>query len=223
VFAQFIYFAKEAAMLDVSQILQLHKDTVAHWHQSEIANPYEGFLNLVCQQHEQNYRLWHEEDIARRQDVSDAEIAGVKRRIDKLNQQRNDLIEKLDDALIAELSARGVQPAPDARQNSETPGSIIDRLSILALRIYHMEEQRSRTDVGPEHHQRVQQRLAILYEQREDLARALAELWEDILAGRKRLKVYRQFKMYNDPAFNPYLARSGQTGGNQTAGRIGQV
>jgi len=193
-------------MLDVAQILQLHRDTVVQWHQQGVSNPYEGFLRLVCQQHEQNYRLWHEEDIARRRDVSDSEIAGVKRRIDQLNQQRNDLIEKLDDWLIAELAARGVQPGPDARQNSETPGSIIDRLSILALRIYHMEEQRSRTDVGPEHLQRVAERLAILYEQREDLARALAELWEEILAGRKRLKVYRQFKMYNDPAFNPYLA-----------------
>lgn len=199
-------------MLNVAQILQMHRSTVAQWHQEGIRNPYEGFLQLVCQQHEQNYRLWHEEDIARRQDVSDGEIAAVKRRIDKLNQQRNDLIEKLDDALVAELAARGIQPSAEARQNSETPGSIIDRLSILALRIYHMEEQRSRTDVGPEHHQRVAERLAILYEQRDDLARALEELWEDILAGRKRLKVYRQFKMYNDPAFNPYLAGSPQKG-----------
>lgn len=194
-------------MLDVSQILQLHQSTVVQWHQHGIHNPYEGFLHLVCQQHEQNYRLWHEEDIARRQDVSDAVIAGVKRRIDQLNQHRNDLIEKLDDWLIRELAARGIQPSPDARLNSETPGSIIDRLSILALRIYHMEEQRTRTDVGPEHLERVEQRLRILYEQRQDLAQALAELWEDLLAGRKRLKVYRQFKMYNDPAFNPYLAK----------------
>jgi|YNPMSStandDraft_1061717.scaffolds.fasta_scaffold01505_5 cell division protein FtsB len=200
-------------MLDVAQILQLHRDMVVQWHQQGVSNPYEGFLQLVCQQHEQNYRLWHEEDIARRRDVSDAEIAAVKRRIDQLNQQRNDLIEKLDDWLIGELEARGVRPGPDARQNSETPGSIIDRLSILALRIYHMEEQRSRTDVGPEHLERVAERLAILYEQREDLARALAELWEDILAGRKRLKVYRQFKMYNDPAFNPYLAAASRRQG----------
>ncbi len=198
-------------MLDVVQILELHKDTVAEWHQKGITNPYEGFLHLVCGQHEQNYRLWHEEDIARRQDVSDSEIAAVKRRIDKLNQQRNDMIEKLDDALIAELAAQGIRPAPEARQNSETPGSIIDRLSILALRIYHMQEQRSRTDVSPEHLQRVEQRLAVLYEQREDLATALAQLWEDILSGRKRLKVYRQFKMYNDPAFNPYLAAAARS------------
>ncbi len=198
-------------MLNVTQILQIHRDTVVQWHQQGISNPYEGFLWLVCQEHEQNYRLWHEEDKARQPDASDSEIAAVKRRIDQLNQMRNDLIEKLDDWLIGELAARGVRPAPDARQNSETPGSIIDRLSILALRIYHMEEQRSRTDVGPEHLERVEKRLAILYEQREDLARALTELWEDILAGRKRLKLYRQFKMYNDPAFNPYLAAAAQS------------
>lgn len=195
-------------MIDVSQITGLHKSTVAQWHEREINNPYEGFLALVCQQHEQNYRLWHEEDIARRRDVSDSEIAGVKRRIDQLNQRRNDLIEKLDDALIAELSARGVEPAPDARRNSETPGSVIDRLSILALRIYHMEEQAAREDAGREHRRMVVQRLAVLYEQHDDLSASLAELLDDIFAGRKRLKVYRQFKMYNDPALNPYLYKA---------------
>ncbi len=195
-------------MIEVSKITDLHKSAVARWHEREIDNPYEGFLSLVCQQHEQNYRLWHEEDIARRRDVSDAEIAGVKRRIDRLNQQRNDLIERMDDALIEELAACGVEPGPDARRNSETPGSIIDKLSILALRIFHMEEQAARQDAGREHHRKVVQRLAILYEQHDDLSASLAELLDDIFAGRKRLKVYRQFKMYNDPTLNPYLYKA---------------
>jgi DNA repair exonuclease SbcCD ATPase subunit len=195
-------------MIDVSAVTELQQVTVHQWHQQEIANPYEGFLNLVCRQHEQNYRLWHEEDIARRRDVGDAEIAAVKRRIDKLNQQRNDLIEKLDDRLIEELADSCVAPVCGARHNSETPGSIIDRLSILALRIYHMEEQAARTDAGREHRRKVIERLAILYQQHDDLSTSLAELLEDLFAGRKRLRVYRQFKMYNDPTLNPYLAKA---------------
>jgi hypothetical protein len=129
----------------------------------------------------------------------------VKRAIDRLNQQRNDLIEQLDDFLVAELSAANVVPGPDARLNTETPGSVIDRLSILALRLFHMEEQAARRDAGPDHVAKVTARLAILREQRHDLASALGELLDDIFAGRKRLKVYRQFKMYNDPTLNPYL------------------
>ncbi len=92
-------------MIDVPAILDLHETTVARWHEREIDNPYEGFLRLVCEQHERNFRLWHQEDIARSPSVTDAEIAGVKRAIDKLNQQRNDLIERLDDFLLAELAA----------------------------------------------------------------------------------------------------------------------
>lgn len=192
-------------MIDVPAITGLHHATVHQWHRQEIANPYEGFLRLVCDQHEQNYRLWHEEDLARSPDASDHSIAEVKRKIDKLNQNRNDLIEKLDDHLIGQLSAAGVTPATDSPRNSETPGSIIDRLSILALRIYHMEEQAARRDADPQHREKAQGRLAILYEQHRDLSESLAELLADLFAARKRLKVYRQFKMYNDPTLNPYL------------------
>jgi hypothetical protein len=195
-------------MIDVPEITQLHQSTVQRWHTQPIDNPYEGFLGLVCRQHEQNFRLWHEEDIARRRDVSDAEIADVKRKIDKLNQQRNDLIEKLDDALVEELANKGVQPATDAKRNSETPGSIIDRLSILALRIFHMEEQSARADASREHRRKAVEKLAVLYEQLDDLSCSLAEVLDDLFAGRKRLKVYRQFKMYNDPTLNPYLYKA---------------
>ncbi len=192
-------------MTEVSAILGLHETAVARWHGQEIDNPYEGFLHVVCLQHEQNFRLWHEEDIARSPDVSDAEIARVKRAIDKLNQRRNDLIEQLDDCLLAELAASGVPAWSGARLNTETPGSAIDRLSILALRLYHMQEQATRADADAAHLAKVKARLAVLRQQRFDLSASLEELLADIFAGRKRLKVYHQFKMYNDPTLNPYL------------------
>ncbi len=192
-------------MIDVNEITQLHAQTVALWHRQDISNPYEGFLQLVCQQHTFNYLLWHEEDIARSPDVGDARVAHVKRAIDGYNQKRNDGIEQLDAFLLRLLAEQEIEPAPHARQNTETPGSTIDRLSILALRRYHMQEQADRTDATEEHRAKARQRLAVIDEQHADLSRSLAELLEDIFAGRKRLKVYFQFKMYNDPTMNPYL------------------
>jgi hypothetical protein len=189
----------------VEAILDLHETTVARWHSHDIGNPYEGFLKLVCQQHEQNFRLWHQEDIARSPNVTDAEMAAVKRAIDKLNQCRNDLIEHIDDCLLDELAAAKIRIEPDAQLNTETPGSAVDRLSIISLRIYHMEEQTRRTDADEAHLAKARARLEILREQRRDLAASLGELATDLFAGRKRLKVYRQFKMYNDPTMNPYL------------------
>lgn len=197
-------------MIDVSQITALHAETVALWHRQEISNPYTGFLQLVCQQHTFNYQLWHEEDIARSPDVGDAKIAAVKRAIDGYNQKRNDGIEQLDAWLLNELAARNISPAADARQNTETPGSAIDRLSILSLRLYHMQEQAERADATVEHRAKAESRLATLREQHADLSRSLQELLEDIFAGRKRLKVYFQFKMYNDPTMNPYLYKQGK-------------
>jgi cell division protein FtsB len=193
---------------DVRKIVELHETTVSRWHGHEIDNPHEGFLHVVCLQHQQNFRLWHQEDIARSPDVSNADLAAVKRAIDKLNQQRNDLIERLDDYLIEALGAAGVQPQADAPLNTETPGSVVDRLSILALRLYHMEEQACRDDATDDHIAKAKARLEILHEQHRDLANSLRALLDDIFAGRKRLKVYRQFKMYNDPTMNPYLYAS---------------
>ncbi len=192
-------------MIDVAAIRVLHQAAVARWHTQEIDNPYEGFLRLVCLQHQHNFRLWHQEDVARSADASNADLAGVKRAIDKLNQQRNDAIERLDDALLIELVATGVRPSPEARLNTETPGSAIDRLSILALRLYHMDEQARRSEAGEVHVVKAEARLEILRQQHCDLCQSLAELLDDIFAGRKQLKVYRQFKMYNDPTMNPYL------------------
>ncbi len=196
-------------MIDVLQITALHRTTVERWHAQPVDNPYRDFLHVVCEQHKYNFLLWHEEDIARSPDVGDARIAAVKRSIDGYNQKRNDWIERIDDHLKREVFERGVIVSAGARQNTETPGSAIDRLSILALRIYHMEEQRERTDATAEHIARVREKLSILYTQHEDLSNALGELLADVFTGRKRLKVYRQLKMYNDPTLNPVLYQRG--------------
>ena len=192
-------------MIDVKTITDLHKKTVQQWHEHEIENHYTGFLSVVCRQHERNFRLWHQEDIARSPDVSDKELAEVKRRIDRFNQERNDFIERLDDCLIQELGAKRVVPRADARLNTETPGSVMDRLSILSLRLFHMHEQADREDASREHREKVREKLTVLYQQHRDLSDSLQELLDDIFAGRKLLKIYRQMKMYNDESMNPYL------------------
>ncbi|HZZ72061.1 MAG TPA: DUF4254 domain-containing protein [Pirellulales bacterium] len=192
-------------LVEVAELVELQQATVARWHREPLDNRYGGFHGLVCQQHQYNYALWHEEDMARSPEAGDMRIAAVKRAIDRYNQQRNDAIEKLDDFLVAAVATLGIVAQPEAKLNTETPGSTIDRLSILALRIYHMQEQVERADATSEHVAKAEHRLAILREQHRDLSSALADLLADIFAGRKRLKVYRQFKMYNDPSLNPYL------------------
>jgi Protein of unknown function (DUF4254) len=153
-----------------------------------------------------NYCLWHEEDKARRTDVDDSMIARVKRNIDGFNQQRNDLIERLDEAILAWLTPRCTW-RDDLPINSETPGSIVDRISILSLKVFHMEEDTRRDDIDQAHRERSQQKLAILREQRADLEQALHGLLDEYLAGSRRMKLYRQFKMYNDPTLNPEVYR----------------
>lgn len=199
-------------VIDVNEVLALHEETVALWHRQAISNPYEGILKLVCQQHIFNYELWHQEDIARSRDVTDAQIAEVKREIDRLNQARNDHIEKVDDWLTEWLEAQSIEPQTGASLNTETSGSAIDRLSIMALRLYHYREQLEREDASSEHLARVRQRIALCEEQRRDLSNSLRELLDDIQQGKRQHKTYRQMKMYNDPTLNPYLYRSKQVG-----------
>jgi hypothetical protein len=191
----------------IPEFLTRQLDLVDRWHRS----PYEfsedrDFKNSIDGQHWANFLLWHEEDLARDPDTTDRIIAQVKRNIDKLNQQRNDLIEQLDEYLLSHLQTVAV-PSADAQINSETPGSIIDRLSINALKIFHMEEQANRADAAEDHRQRCQAKLFVLKEQRSDLGNSLSQLWEDLLQGRKQMKVYRQMKMYNDATLNPVLYR----------------
>lgn len=197
----------------VRKITELQCETVARWHASPPDNPHDGLLATVCQQHQFNFLLWHEEDIARSPDVSDSQIAAVKRSIDRYNQQRNDWIEKIDEAFLQLLAVEGILPRVGARLNTETPGSAIDRLSVMTLRIYHFEEQLNRDGVDEVHRTNVQERLARCRLQHADLSQALAELLEDIWAGRKLLKVYLQMKMYNDPSLNPYLYRAQKLAG----------
>lgn len=197
-------------MIDVGDVLRLHESTVAQWHQQPISNEYAGVMSLICQQHIFNFELWHQEDIARSRDVTNDQIAQVKREIDRLNQARNDHIEKIDDWLTVELGNREVQPQEDARLNTETPGSAIDRLSIMSLRLFHYEEQLEREDVDEEHTARVRQRISCCIEQRRDLSQSLRELLQDIESGCRLHKTYRQMKMYNDPSLNPYLYKKTQ-------------
>ena len=192
-------------MINAQEVLDLHENTVKAWHDDPISNSYEGVQHLICEQHAFNFQLWHQEDIARSRDVTDEKIAQVKRNIDGFNQNRNDHIEKVDDWITGWLLEHKVNAQSGARINSETPGSIIDRLSIMSLRIYHMLEQLERTDVDQAHLDSVQAKLATCYEQRKDLSNSLTELLEDIQSGTKQHKTYRQFKMYNDPTLNPYL------------------
>ena len=178
---------------------------VVRWHSNPIDNLYSGFLGTACQQHAFNFQLWHEEDRARSPTASDADIAAVKRSIDRLNQQRNDWIERLDDELSQVLAAANTRIEPIARQNSETVGSVIDRLSILALREYHYHEQTQRLHDDVAHRERLHDRLSLCRTQLLDLTDSLQALFDDLFAGRLRHKIYRQMKMYNDPKLNPYL------------------
>lgn len=189
-------------------------ETTASWHNNLPEGDFalgDGdkarFLALCLAEHRANFRLWHVEDEARRRDVGPEVIAGCKRRIDALNQERNDCIERLDEMLVALLAPLMPAPVPDmeARHNTESAGMALDRLSILALKVFHMEEQTRREDVDEAHRAACANKLAVLEEQRADLLRALRELLLEYAEGRKRPKVYFQFKMYNDPRLNPAL------------------
>lgn len=200
-------------MIDVQRIRTLHESAVDRWHHEPVDNPYDGIWSIICKQHSFNFLLWHEEDIARSTDVNDRRIAEVKRAIDRYNQQRNDWIEKIDDWLTGYLAEARIAPRHDAPLNTETPGSAIDRLSILSLRIYHLAEQLERSDVDASHVASVERKLSICQLQQRDLSGSLAELLRDIEAGEKRHRTYRQMKMYNDPTLNPYLYRSDRKAG----------
>ncbi|AYB30326.1 DUF4254 domain-containing protein [Chryseolinea soli] len=146
---------------------------------------------------------WHLEDIIRLPDINPVEGIAIKRRIDKSNQDRTDLVEKIDDYFLEQF--RNVTPAPQARINSETPAWLLDRMSILMLKIYHMREQTERKDATPEHIGKTKTKLNVLLEQQHDMALAFDEMMEDIGSGKRRFKVYRQMKMYNDASLNPML------------------
>lgn len=146
---------------------------------------------------------WHLEDIIRDPHIDPVEALALKRRIDRSNQDRTDLVEQIDSYFRQKYSE--VNILPDARINTESPAWAIDRLSILALKIYHMKEQAERGDASDEHREKCQNKLDVLLEQQVDLSMAIDQLLEDIETGHKYMKVYRQMKMYNDPSTNPIL------------------
>lgn len=146
---------------------------------------------------------WHLEDIIRDPHINPDDALSIKRRIDRSNQDRTDLVEDIDSYFRQQYSE--VKPLDDARLNTESPAWAVDRLSILALKIYHMAEQAGREDASKEHKEKCAAKLAVLNEQQVDLGTAIDQLLEDIEAGRKYMKVYRQMKMYNDPSTNPVL------------------
>ena len=170
-----------------------------------IENPYEpGSLeHLLYHKNWIDTVQWHLEDIIRDPQIDPVAALAIKRRIDKSNQDRTDMVEYIDSYLLDKY--RDVEPRPDARLNTETPAWAIDRLSILALKIYHMAREAERTDVGDAHRAACRKKLDVLRAQQVDLSGAIEELIGDIEAGRKYMKTYKQMKMYNDPALNPVL------------------
>lgn len=149
---------------------------------------------------------WHLEDIIRAPQIDPVEALQIKRRIDKSNQDRTDLVELIDSYFLDQY--KDVKPAKDATINTESPAWAIDRLSILALKIHHMRQETERADTSDEHRAQCQQKLDVLLEQQKDLSTAIGQLLDDIRAGRKYMKVYKQMKMYNDPELNPVLYAS---------------
>ncbi|MDA9271829.1 DUF4254 domain-containing protein [bacterium] len=191
----------------VTKIAALHRDSIVHWKQTGVHLTHAHFLKLVEENHAFNYQLWHAEDRARRDDLGEAFVYAAKREIDAHNQQRNNRMEMMDEWLVQQL-----QPAPytTVPVHSETPGMMIDRLSILALKAYHMMLQVTRQDVDETHRQTCQNKLQIIEQQQQQLQQCLEQLLHETQHKTRTFRVYHQFKMYNDPSLNPelYCARS---------------
>ena len=170
-----------------------------------IANPYptQGIEHLLYLKCWIDTVQWHMEDVVRNPEINPVEGLQWKRRIDASNQERTDVVEYIDSYFLEEY--KNIKPKADARINSESPAWVIDRLSILALKVYHMSEETVRSDASEEHRILCTQKLNVLLNQRTDLSNSLDELIMDIQNGLKYMKVYKQMKMYNDPSLNPVL------------------
>ncbi|MBV8113179.1 MAG: DUF4254 domain-containing protein [Silvibacterium sp.] len=196
-------------LLSADAVVALHDALTKLWHQPrsdrEPEPEYkEPFAEAVAEQHLANFELWHIEDQARVPRASDRQLSELKRAIDRTNQRRNDLMERCDSLLLAALVAEGL-PRAHAELHSESPGLMLDRLSILALKIYHTREEIERPNAPVGHAERNRERLGVLEVQRSDLAGCLDRLWQQVIAGERRFKIYRQLKMYNDATLNPAL------------------
>jgi len=188
-------------LVDVPELLALQSRKTGEWHQEPFAQTATGLLALVEDEHHCNFELWHEEDKARREDQGFEFVYRAKRQIDGWNQRRNDFIERID----TWFAGRAPDFPEGTPMNSETPGMIIDRLSILSLKEFHMAEEAERADAPEAQRTRCREKLVVIRRQRADLARALGELLAAVARGTRGFRVYYQFKMYNDPALNPEL------------------
>jgi hypothetical protein len=186
----------------IQQIMDFQQQAIIQWKEHGVQNTQIDLMGHVEANHSFNYQLWNAEDRARRDDMGDAFVVKAKREIDYFNQQRNNQMEQIDKAMIEML-----KPASHKQcaVNSEAPGMIIDRLSILALKIYHMELQTIRQDVDDTHIQNCQQKLNQLIIQRKQLGLCLEELLNAVVTKSRTFRVYHQHKMYNDPNLNPEL------------------
>ena len=189
---------------------RIFRQSIEDYHQTDdvdapLHNPYPAndLSGLLYHKNWIDTVQWHLEDIIRSPSIHPDELVAIKRRIDQSNQDRTNTVELIDSELYEQFQT--VTPSPQARMNSETPAWLLDRMSILQLKLYHFREQTTRADVSPDHRQGAAQKLTVLTEQETDLARCFDELLEDIQNGHRYVKVYRQMKMYNDPTLNPVL------------------
>lgn len=189
-------------IINALDITSLHAKCIIRWKSEGIAHQFNGFYQLVEENHAFNYQLWHAEDRARRDDMGYEFVYRAKREIDQFNQQRNNRMEAMDEWLFNTLKPAKLDECP---VNSESPGMIIDRLSILSLKSYHMSLQTERQDVDEEHRKICRDKLAIIYQQLEQLTFCLEQLLAAVLEKNRTFRVYHQFKMYNDPRLNPEL------------------
>ena len=205
----------EAFLNEVEACNETFRRCIADYHKTNDIDADEpkgpdGFQGLIYSKCWIDTVQWHLEDEIRRTDIDPDEALSFKRRIDASNQARTDMVEQLDDRYLDRFQE--VEPNADARLNTESPAWAMDRLSILAFKIFHMKEEADRKDADAAHREKCQQKLAVLMVQQEDLTRSIAQLLEDIHSGQRIMKVYRQMKMYNDPSLNPVLYKSGQEG-----------
>ena len=185
-----------------AEISALHRDAILEWYQSGINFQKEGLLRFVLENHAFNFQLWNAEDRARREDKGHSFVYHAKREIDSYNQQRNNSMENIYAWLATALTLASSETCP---VHSETPGMIIDRLSILSLKCYHMGEQATRKSADEAHRRTCTQKLAVLHAQHQQLTACLQGLLQDIVDQVRTFRLYHQFKMYNDPALNPEL------------------
>jgi hypothetical protein len=190
-------------MIDVKILLNLQRETIIKWHSQVVVAQEMLPWKFIEENNMWNFLLWHEEDIARITEIDPMRIVEAKRNIDKYNQSRNNSMEKIDEWILHNLTLRNITPTKDI--HSETPGMMIDRLSILELKRYHMIEETVRIDASEDHKNKCNEKVSVLNEQIRDLSSCLSKVLSMLESGKLMFKVYRQLKMYNDPNLNPQL------------------